>query len=112
MMIAAASEKMCDGNKDDSSESSSRKRIPKASAKDAQLDENPAANKGATDSEDDVRNASEPAAARNFSREPSCNQAQEQPRNESVRLEPNPETLLKEQVSGEHKAPKVNTDCS
>ena len=68
MMIAAASEKMCDGNKDDSSESSSRKRIPKASAKDAQLDENPAANKGANDSEDDVRNASEPAAARNFSR--------------------------------------------
>ncbi len=112
MMIAAASEKMCDGNKDDSSESSSRKRIPKASAKDAQLDENPAANKGANDSEDDVRNASEPAAARNFSREPSCNQAEEQPRNETVRLEPDSEALLKEHVCGEHEASKANTDCS
>ncbi len=79
MMIAAASEKMRDGNKDDGSESSGRKRIPKASAKDAQLDENPAANKGANDSEDDVRNASESAAARNFPREPSSNETNEKP---------------------------------
>src|SRR6266581_1128197 len=93
-----ASEKMRDRDEDDRPKCGGGKGIPKAAAEDPQLDENPAADEGANDSQNDVRNAAEAPAPRNLSCEPSGDQADQQPSPESVR-HCNPDTPKLDQHS-------------
>ena len=83
--MAVAAEEMRDGNEDHSAQRGSRKRVPETSAKDFQLDKNPAADEGSDNSQNDVRNAAKAAAARDFSCEPTADEANEDPIEESVR---------------------------
>src|SRR5260370_27443693 len=78
-MAGTAAEEMRDGNKNHCAQRCSSKRVPKASAEYSEFHENPTANKGAYDSKNNVRDAAEAAAARNFSREPTGDQADQQP---------------------------------
>src|SRR5260370_10454119 len=78
-MAVTAAEEMGDGNKNHCAQRCSSKRVPKASAEYSEFHENPTANKGAYDSKNNVRDAAEAAAARNFSREPTGDQADQQP---------------------------------
>src|SRR5260370_16575125 len=78
-MAVTAAEEMGDGNKNHCAQRCSSKRVPKAAAEYSEFHENPAANEGANDSKNNVRDAAEPAAARDFSREPAGNQADQQP---------------------------------
>src|SRR5712664_1267936 len=77
--IVAADKKVGDGDEDDRTQRCRSQRIPEASAEDTQLDKNPSADKGANDSQDDVRDAAETAAARDFSCEPASDQSDENP---------------------------------
>jgi len=83
--MIAANEKMSDGDENNRTERRGRKRIPEPSAENPQLDENPAADEGANDSQDDIRNAAKPAAARDFSSEPTGDQANKDPIEETTR---------------------------
>src|SRR5260370_25343852 len=78
-MAVTAAEEMGDGNKNHCAQRCSSKRVPKAAAEYSEFHENPTANEGANDSKNNVRDAAEAAAARDFSSEPSGNQADQQP---------------------------------
>lgn len=111
-MIIATGKKMRDRYENDGAQSCRRERVKKSTTENSQLRKDPAADVGTDQAKDDIRDASKPPAPGNFSRKPSCHQAEEQPRDEAVRLEPDSETLLQEQVCGEHETSKVTTDCS
>src|SRR5947207_15919269 len=111
-MITDNSKKIRDRHANDDAQRCRRERVKKATAEHSQLRKDPAADVVTDQAKDDIRDASKPPAPGNFSRKPSCHQAEEQPRDEAVRLEPDSETLLQEQVCGEHETSKVTTDCS
>src|SRR5207253_8938121 len=110
--MIAAGKKMRDGYENDRAECRGGERVKKSAPKNSEFGKNPSADVGTNQAKHNVRDASKSASTRNFSCEPSCHQAEEQPRNEAVRLEPDSETLLKEQVCGEHEASRASTDCS
>src|SRR6266699_6344889 len=93
-----ASEKMRDRDEDHRPQRCGGERVPETSTKDLQLHKNPAADEGANDSQNDVRNAAEAPAPRNLSCEPSGDQADQQPSPESVR-HCNPDTPKLDQHS-------------
>src|SRR6266849_3382952 len=99
-MMAVAAEEMRDGNEDHSAQRGSRKRIQKS-----------AANVGTNQAKHDVTDAAETTAAGNFSGEPSGNQAEQKPRDETVRLKPDSKGLLRERICREHEASFRNKDC-
>jgi hypothetical protein len=82
------SEEMSDGHKDYGSKRGRGKRVPEATAKDSQLGEDPAADKGANQAQNNICDAAEATAARDFSSEPAGDQAKEKPRNDAVCFEP------------------------
>jgi hypothetical protein len=87
-VMGFTSEEMGDGDKDYCTKRSRGKRVPEAAAEDSQLGENPAADKGTDQAQNNISDAAEAAAARDFSREPAGDQAQEKPRHNAVGFEP------------------------
>src|SRR5437660_12211178 len=100
--VISAAEKMGDGNENNGAERGGSERVEKSAAKNSELSENPASDEGANYSKNNVRDAAEAAAARNFSSEPSSYQTEEKPGNKSVRFEPDSKTLLREHKRREH----------
>jgi len=81
-MALTAAEEMRDGDENHGAEGGSRERIPEASSEDSKLGKNPAADEGANDSKNNVGDAAKAAPARDFSRKPSRDQADQQPAND------------------------------
>ena len=78
-MVRIASEKVSDRNEDYGAECRCGKRIPEAAAKNSELYEDPAANKGTDQADNNVRDAAEATAASDFSRELSVDEADQEP---------------------------------
>src|SRR6266581_4859091 len=79
-----AAKEMGDGNENDGAERRGRERVKKTAAPNPELGEDPAAEEGADQTENDVRDAAEAAATRDLSREPARDQAKEKPRDNTV----------------------------
>jgi hypothetical protein len=107
LTIVTADKEVRDGNQDDSAESGSRQRVKKSASKNSEFDEDPSAEVGADQAKHYVSDAAKAAAARDFSRQPSGDQAKEQPRNKTVRLEPDSDCLLRKQICREHETSQV-----
>src|SRR5258708_39020131 len=90
-MMAIAAEKMGDGNENHGAQRGSGEGVPETAAKNSEFHERPATNEGTHDSKNDVRDAAETAATRDFSCQPAGDQADQQPSPESVR-DCNPDT--------------------
>src|ERR1700674_85610 len=106
-----AAEKVRDGDENHGTQGGGRKRVQKAPAENSQFGENPAAKEGSDQPQNNVRDATEAAAARNFPGEPTGNQAKEKPGDEAVRFEPDSDCPLCRHLCGEHEASFGNKDC-
>jgi hypothetical protein len=76
---------MGNGDKNYSAERGCRERKEKAAAEDAKLRKDPPADYGTDQAEDDVRNAAEATSTREFSGEPTGDEAEEQPSDDATR---------------------------
>jgi hypothetical protein len=110
-VVVATAKEMGDGDKDYRAQRSRRQRIQKAASEKSKLHENPATDIGTDQAKYDVRNASEAPATRDFSGKPTGNETEEKPGDETVRLEPHSNGLLRKQVCGEHEASSGKNDC-
>src|SRR5260370_16040689 len=109
-MMAAAKE-VSEGKEIYSARGGGGKQIEKPAAEKSQLYETPAADVGTDQTQHDVRDATEAAPARNLSRQPSGNEAEQKPRDEAVRFEPDANRLLCKHVCSEHRASRRNKNC-
>ena len=75
-VLCATTKKMRYGDEDDRAECRRRKRIQKTAAKDSKFSKHPAANERTNQTENDVCDAAEAAAARQFSGKPPGEQAE------------------------------------
>src|SRR5260370_12423065 len=90
-MMAIADEKMGEGNENHGAQGGRGEGVPETAAKNSEFHEHPATNEGTNDSKNDVRDAAEASAARDFSCQPAGDQADQQPSPESMR-DCNPDT--------------------
>src|SRR6266436_1467720 len=98
-----AGKKMGDGDEDYRAEGGRCKRIEEPAAKNAQLGKDPSAQIRADQAEHDIRYTAEAAAARNFSREPPGNQANQQPIDEPVTVFDNDDVGIERQSKQSYK---------
>src|SRR5215472_868230 len=110
-MVRITGEKMGDGDENHRAKCGSGNRVQKTSAKNFKLHKDPAANKRTNEAKNNVRDATEAAAASNFSRKPSRDQAHEKPPDKAVRFDPNPKNSLCEHVRSKHEASSGKKDC-
>ena len=89
-MLAAATKKMRDGNKNYGAQRGRSQRVKEAAAKNSKLGENPASDVRTDQTKHDIRDAAETASASNLSRQPSRDQAEEKPRDEPCLLYTSP----------------------
>jgi len=76
---------MGNGDKNYSAERGCRERKEKAAAEDAKLRKDPPADYGTNQAENDVRNAAEATSTREFSGEPTGDEAEEEPSDDATR---------------------------
>jgi hypothetical protein len=76
---------MGNSDKNYSAERGCRERKEKAAAKDAKLRKDPPADYGTDQAEDDVRNTAEATSTREFSGEPTGDEAEEEPGDDAAR---------------------------
>src|SRR5260370_38725207 len=89
-----------------------RRGVKNPPAENSQLHEAPAADVGADQSQNNVRDAAVAAAARQFPREPSGHETKEKPRDEVVRLKPDLHRTLRDFLRSKHETSCGNKDCS
>src|SRR6266436_7586000 len=98
-----AGKKMGDGDEDYRAEGGRCKRIEEPAAKNAQLGKDPSTQIRADQAEHDIRYTAEAAAARNFSRKPPGNQANQQPIDEPVTVFDNDDVGIERQSKQSYK---------
>src|SRR6266481_1519038 len=98
-----AGKKMSDGDEDYRAEGGRCERIEEPAAKNAQLGKDPSAQIRADHAEHDIRYTAEAAAARNFSRKPPGNQADQQPIDEPVTIFDNDDVGIERQSKQSYK---------
>ena len=74
-MMIAANKKMSDGYENDRAECRGGERVKESTAENSEFHKDPASDVGTNQAKHNVRDASKSASTRNFSREPSCDQA-------------------------------------
>jgi len=79
-----AGEKMGDRDENHSAKGCGSKRVPKAEAVNVELYENPATDEGTDQAKNNIGDAAEAAAARDLPREPSCDEANQEPADDAV----------------------------
>ena len=84
LMVRVTGEKMGDGDQDDRPERCGGERVPEAAAENSELHEDPATDERAYQTENDVCDAAEAAAARDLPREPASDEANQEPADDSV----------------------------
>src|SRR5712664_2723858 len=109
---AVRTEKMRDGNENHGAQRCGREGVKKSAAENSQLHKNPAADVGADQSQNNVRDAAVAAAARQFPREPSGHETEEKPGDEVVRLKPDLHRTLSDFLRSKHETSCGNKDCS
>jgi hypothetical protein len=84
LALVAAGEKMGDGDEDDGAERCGCERVEEAAAENSELGENPSADQGADQTKDYIADAAEAAATGDLTSEPSGDEADEDPADESA----------------------------